>query len=127
MLIEIHCVELSGLIVNADRYSTSFQEARNPTSFYQDSSKRAIVFDSWLTSMTIAFTIVGRAPISTAQKLVQARAYAHGLTLAVLNISAAFEVNVAKKGSSRFQTVKVLGPSDPEHKRLIEKKVRREE
>ncbi|CAH0057036.1 unnamed protein product [Clonostachys solani] len=140
-----------GAIVNADRYSTSFQKAQNPMSFYQDSSKRAqeiarenetnyqrfmewgrenrysIVFASWLTSMAVAFAVVGRAPISTAQKLVQARVYAQGLTLAVLIISAAFEANDAKTGNSRFQTVKVLDPSDPEHKRLIEKKVHKEE
>ncbi|CAI6099437.1 hypothetical protein V2G26_004121 [Clonostachys chloroleuca] len=140
-----------GAIVNAERYSVSFQKAQNPMSFYEDSSKRAleiarenetnyqrfmewvgenrygIVFASWLTSMAVAFAIVGRAPISTAQKLVQARVYAQGLTLAVLIISAGFEANDAQKGNSRFQTVKVLDPSDPEHKRLIEKKIHKEE
>jgi hypothetical protein len=140
-----------GAIVNAERYSVAFQKAQDPMNFYQDSSKRAaelmrenestyarfmewgrqnrysVVFASWLASMAVAFAAVGRSPASTAQKLVQARVYAQGLTLAVLIVSAAFEVNDAKQGSSRFQTVKVLDPNDPEHKRMIEKKVHKEE
>ncbi|KEY65144.1 hypothetical protein S7711_04234 [Stachybotrys chartarum IBT 7711] len=140
-----------GAIVNAERYSVAFQKSQDPMNFYQDSTKRAqqiarenesnyqrfmewgrdnrysIVFASWLASMAVAFAIVGRAPISTAQKLVQARVYAQGLTLAVLIVSAAFEASDAKKGNSRFQTVKVLDPNDPEHKKLIEKRVHKEE
>ncbi|KFA60639.1 hypothetical protein S40285_08846 [Stachybotrys chlorohalonatus IBT 40285] len=140
-----------GAIVNAERYSVAFQKSQDPMNFYQDSSKRAqqiarendsnyqrfmewgrdnrysIVFASWLASMAVAFAIVGRAPISTAQKLVQARVYAQGLTLAVLIVSAAFEASDAKQGNSRFQTVKVLDPNDPEHKKLIEKRVHKEE
>jgi hypothetical protein len=140
-----------GAIVNAERYSVAFQKAQDPMNFYQDASKRAqqiarenesnyqrfmewgrenrysIVFASWLASMAVAFAIVGRAPISTAQKLVQARVYAQGLTLAVLIVSAAFEATDVKKGNSRFQTVKVLDPNDPEHKKLIEKRVHKEE
>ncbi|OAA61533.1 mitochondrial hypoxia responsive domain containing protein [Cordyceps fumosorosea ARSEF 2679] len=138
-------------IVNADRESTRFQRSQDPMFGYQDRSQRAaqiardnettyqrfmawgkenrysIVFTSWLASMALAMAIVGRAPISTAQKLVQARVYAQGLTLAVLIVSAAFEVNDAKEGRGRWETVMVLDPNDPEHKHLIEKRVHKEE
>jgi hypothetical protein len=140
-----------GSIVNAERWSMAFQKAQDPMNSYQDATKRAIemarqnesardrfvewgrenrysiVFASWIASMGIALGIVGRAPISTAQKLVQARVYAQALTLAVLIVSAAFEMNDAKKGSGRWQTVLVLDPNDPEHKKLIEQKVHKEE
>lgn len=140
-----------GSIVNAERYSMAFQKAQDPMNFYQDATQRAIelarqnettaqrfkewgrenrysiVFASWIASMGIALAIVGRAPISTAQKLVQARVYAQALTLAVLIVSAAFEMNDAKKGSGRWQTVMVLDPNDPEHKHLIEQKIHKEE
>ncbi|GJN70381.1 mitochondrial hypoxia responsive domain-containing protein [Purpureocillium lilacinum] len=140
-----------GAIVNADRDSTKFQRAQDPMSTYQDASQRAqqilrenesayqrfmswgrenrysIVFVSWLASMGLALAIVGRAPMSTSQKVVQARVYAQGLTLAVLIVSAAFEMNDAKRGSGRWETVMVLDPNDPEHKHLIEKKVHKEE
>lgn len=138
-------------IVNADRYSVKFQRDRDPMRGYQDSSARArelirenettyqrflswgrenrysIVCVSWLASMGIALALVGRAPMSTAQKLVQARVYAQGLTLAVLIVTAAFEVSDAKKGSGRWETVMVLDPNDPEHKHLIEKRIHKEE
>ena len=140
-----------GSIVNADRWSNSFQKARDPMRTYQDASQRAsqtlrenetlkqrfvefgrehrysIVFASWLAGMGVSLAIVGRAPLSTAQKLVQARVYAQGLTLAVLILSGIFEANDARKGSGRWETVMVLDPEDPEHKHLIEKRVHKEE
>ncbi|PHH60269.1 hypothetical protein CDD81_1897 [Ophiocordyceps australis] len=140
-----------GAIVNADRYSVKFQRAQHPESGYRDQSALAmdrvhkaegpwrrfldwgrenrypIVFASWLASMGVSMAIVGRAPISTAQKLVQARVYAQALTLAVLIITACFEMNDAKTGSGRWETVLVLDPNDPEHKHLIEKKIHKEE
>lgn len=140
-----------GAIVNADRYGTKFQRANDPMSTYQDATKRAhdiarenrstyesfmdwgrenrysIVFASWIASMGIALAIVGRAPMSTSQKVVQARVYAQGLTLAVLIVSAAFEMNDVKKGEGRWQTVLVVDPNDPEHKHMIEKKIHKEE
>jgi hypothetical protein len=140
-----------GAIVIAERYSVQFQRKKDPNYGYQDASQRAIqiardnetayqrfmawgkdnrysiVFASWLASMAVALAIVGRAPMSTSQKLVQARVYAQGLTLAVLVVSAAFEVNDAKKGSGRWETVMVLDPNDPEHKKLIEKRIHKEE
>ncbi|KJZ71478.1 hypothetical protein HIM_09117 [Hirsutella minnesotensis 3608] len=140
-----------GAIVNADRASVRFQRAQHPEADYRDSSQRAaqmirenesayrrflawgrdnrygIVFASWVASMGLALALVGRAPMSTAQKLVQARVYAQGLTLAVLVVSAAFEMSDAKQGSGRWETVMVLDPNDPEHKHLIEKKIHKEE
>ncbi|PHH82325.1 hypothetical protein CDD82_6361 [Ophiocordyceps australis] len=140
-----------GAIVNADRSSIKFQRAQNPESDYRDKSALAmerlrdaegpwrrfldwgrenrypIVFASWVASMGVSMAIVGRAPISTAQKLVQARVYAQALTLGVLIITAAFEMNDANKGSGRWETVMVLDPNDPEHKQLIEKKIHKEE
>jgi len=65
--------------------------------------------------------------MSTSQKVVQARVYAQGLTLAVLILSAAFEMNDAKKGSGRWETVLELDPNDPEHKHMIERKIHKEE
>ncbi|CAM1504347.1 Fc.00g019380.m01.CDS01 [Cosmosporella sp. VM-42] len=140
-----------GAIINADRWSMRFQKAQDPMNNYQDSAKRAqqivrenetaydrfmeygrehrysIVFVSWLASMGIALAIVGRSPMNTANKVVQARMYAQGLTLAVLIVSAMFEMNDAKKGNGRWETVMVLDPNDPEHKHLIEKKIHKEE
>lgn len=139
-----------GAIVNADRRSVRFHRAQHPESAYRDSAARAadllrgsesasqrflawgrdnrysIVFASWLASMGLALALVGRAPMSIAQKLVQARVYAQGLTLAVLIVSAAFEMSGANKGSGRWETVMVLDPDDLEHKHLIEKRIHKE-
>jgi hypothetical protein len=140
-----------GAIINADRWSMAFQKEQNPMNFYQDETQRvqqitrenqtayerfmeygkenrySIVFISWLASMGLAFALVSRSPMNTANKVVQARVYAQGLTLAVLIISAVFEMNDAKSGSGRWQTVMVLDPDDPEHKHLIEKRIHKEE
>ncbi|PKS08216.1 hypothetical protein jhhlp_005158 [Lomentospora prolificans] len=141
-----------GLIVNAERYSIAFQKAKDPMHGYKSKSARtieeamanrstyekfmtwgrenrySIVFSSWLASMGVALAIVNRSKyLTAAQKLVQARVYAQGLTVAVLVITAAFEMNDAKTGAGRWQTVLVVDPNDPEHKKLIEKKVHKEE
>lgn len=82
---------------------------------------------SWVASMGIALGLVGRSPyLSTAQKLVQARVYAQGLTLAVLIATAALEVGDVNKGRGRWETVKILDPDDPEHKHMIEKRIHHE-
>lgn len=87
-----------------------------------------IVFGSWVASMGAALGIVSRSHHLTGpQKLVQARVYAQGLTLAVLIATAAFETSDASKGEGRWETIKVLDPNDPEHKHLIEKKVHHEQ
>ncbi|KAI8719419.1 hypothetical protein NCS52_00722600 [Fusarium sp. LHS14.1] len=140
-----------GAIINADRWSMAFQKEQNPMNFYQGETQRvqqitrenqsayerfmeygkenrySIVFISWLASMGLAFALVSRSPMNTANKVVQARVYAQGLTLAVLIISAIFEMNDAKSGSGRWQTVMVIDPDDPEHKHLIEKRIHKEE
>ncbi|KAI1762343.1 hypothetical protein GGR53DRAFT_501960 [Hypoxylon sp. FL1150] len=141
-----------GAIVNAERYSNAFHRANNPMNFYVDEAQKtqdliraqetswqrftawgrenrySIVFASWVAAMGIALGIVGRNKyLSTSQKLVQARVYAQGLTLAVLVASAAFETADAKSGKGRWETVKVIDPNDPEHKHLIEKRIHREE
>lgn len=77
--------------------------------------------------MGAAMALVSRNKYLTgAQKLVQARVYAQGLTLAVLLATAALEIGDANKGKGRWETVMVLDPDDPEHKHLIEKKVHHE-
>ncbi|KAL6904722.1 hypothetical protein GGI43DRAFT_288517 [Trichoderma evansii] len=140
-----------GAIVQADRQGIKHQKAQDPRRQYRDNSQRAqeiirenetayerfmnygrehrysIVCASWLASLAVAFALVSRAPMSTPQKIVQARVYAQGLTLAVLIVSAAFEMNDAKSGKGRWETVMVLDPNDPEHKHLIEKRIHKEE
>ena len=138
-------------IISADKASRAFEQSRHPEEQYKDASQRerqeleagkstkdrvtdwarenryGIVGGSWVASMAIALGIVGRSPyLTTPQKLVQARVYAQGLTLAVLVATAAFELSDQKKGEGRWETVKVLDPNDPTHKHMIEKKIHHE-
>jgi hypothetical protein len=138
-------------IITADRASRSFEKTRHGESDYKDKTSQAmeearkneslmqkvkdwgrenrytIVTASWVASMGIALGLVGRNPyLSKQQKLVQARVYAQGLTLAVLVATAAFEIGDAKKGQGRWETVKIIDPNDPEHKHLIEKRIHHE-
>ena len=138
-------------IISADKASRNYETARDPQRRYRDRSKNdlqaakasestfqrlkdwgrenryPIVTASWVASMGIALGLVGRNPYLTgAQKLVQARVYAQGLTLAVLIATAAFEVGDANKGRGRWETVKILDPNDPEHKHMIEKRIHHE-
>jgi hypothetical protein len=64
--------------------------------------------------------------LSGSQKLVQARMYAQGATLAALMTSFGLEGADAAKGQGRWETIKVLDPNDPEHKHLIEKRIHHE-
>ncbi|KAL8387866.1 hypothetical protein RB595_009617 [Gaeumannomyces hyphopodioides] len=139
-------------ITMAERESIAFARAKDPMNFYKDEATRTlediraregrskrlmewgrenrytIVFASWLAAMGVALAIVNRNRyLSSAQKLVQARVYAQGLTLAVLIATAAFETADAKSGKGRWETVLVVDPNDPEHKHLIEKKIHKEE
>jgi hypothetical protein len=141
-----------GAIITAERYSVNFQRARDPMNRYLDESQRAaeavrqsetnpqkfmdwgrenrysIVFTSWIAAMGIALAIVNRNKfLSTSQKLVQARVYAQGLTLAVLIATAAFETADAKRGKGRWETVLVVDPNDPTHRHMIEKKIEKED
>ncbi|KAG0651968.1 respiratory supercomplex factor [Hyphodiscus hymeniophilus] len=138
-------------IVSADRSSRNYEWARDPQRQYRDKAsldldqikasestfqklkdwgkenRYPIVTASWVASMAIALGLVGRNPyLSGAQKLVQARVYAQGLTLAVLVATAAFEVGDASKGKGRWETVKYLDPNDPDHKKIIEKRIHHE-
>ena len=138
-------------IMMADRASRGFEFNRNKENFYKDRASRdmelarandtsfqkfmawgrenryPIVGVSWLASMGVALQLVRRNPYLTgAQKLVQARVYAQGLTLAVLIVTAMFEVGDASKGRGRWETIMVLDPNDPEHKKMIEKKIHHE-
>ncbi len=77
--------------------------------------------------MGTALGLVGRNPYLTGQqKLVQARVYAQGLTIAVVIASLAFETSDSARGKGRWETVKILDPNDPTHQRLIEKQVHHE-
>lgn len=77
--------------------------------------------------MGTALGLVGRNPYLTGQqKLVQARVYAQGLTIAVVIISLAFESSDSSRGKGRWETVKVLDPNDPTHSHMIEKKIHHE-
>ena len=116
----------------ADRASRAFEISRSPEERYQQQASREraalakqqpvsqrllawgrenrypIVGASWLLSMGLAFAIVGRSPyLTTSQKIVQARVYAQGLTLAVLIGTAAFEISDRDKDDDS---------NDPEHK-----------
>lgn len=142
-----------GAIVIAERYSINYQRSHDAMNNYLDETQRAleqarragksekqrvmdwgrenrysIVFASWIAAMGIALAMVGRNKyLSTSQKLVQARVYAQGLTLAVLIATAAFETADAKAGKGRWETVMVVDPDDPTHTHMIEKKVHKEE
>lgn len=137
-----------GGIVTADHYSHAYERKVNPidqefqarqrqeyeasiagktfTERALDFGRRErykIVGGSWLASMVGAFALVNRNPyLSGAQKLVQARVYAQFLTLGVLVATAAFEISDQRSGQGRYETVKILDPNDPEHKRYIEER-----
>ncbi|OJJ49847.1 hypothetical protein ASPZODRAFT_156882 [Penicilliopsis zonata CBS 506.65] len=69
--------------------------------------KYKIVSATWVASMIGSFVLVGRNPyLSGQQKIVQARVYAQGLTLAVLVASAAFEIHDQRKGRGILEAAK---------------------
>ena len=138
-------------IISADHFSRSYEKSKHPEEQFEDSAAKAraeqrsrqsnyerfmtfgkenrykIVGASWVASMAAALTIVGRSPyLITTQKLVQARVYAQGLTLAVLVATAIFEIGDRNKDEGRWETVKYVDPNDPEHKKVLEKKVHHE-
>ena len=139
-------------IVSADHYSRTYEASKHPDEGFKDETSRAraealsrrstyekmmdfgkeqrykIVGGSWVASMAIALGLVGRNPyLSTQQKLVQARVYAQGLTVAVLIATAIFEIGDRNKEEGRYETVKVVDPEDPTHKHIIEKRIHKEE
>lgn len=64
--------------------------------------------------------------MTTSQKLVQARMYAQAFTIATLLGSFGLEAKDAAGGKGRWETIKVLDPDDPLHKRLIDKRIHHE-
>ncbi|KAJ5491140.1 hypothetical protein N7539_002707 [Penicillium diatomitis] len=69
--------------------------------------KYKIVGATWVASMIGSFVLVGRNPyLSGQQKIVQARVYAQGLTLAVLCASAAFEISDQRRGKGILDSAK---------------------
>ncbi|MCJ1328897.1 hypothetical protein MMC10_005574 [Thelotrema lepadinum] len=142
---------LPAAITAADSSSRSFESTRNPQESYTDTSSRQaaealaakplseraldfartnrynIVGGSWVASMGIALAIVSRNKYLTgAQKLVQARVYAQGLTVAVLIATAAFEISDSKGEKGRWEKVQVVDPEDSSGKRMVEREVHRE-
>jgi cytochrome c-type biogenesis protein CcmH/NrfG len=138
-------------IIAADRASRKFEADRDPARQYLEQAtaerealrqsesvlqrakewgrenRYSIVTASWVASMGVAFGLVSRDKYLTgAQKLVQARVYAQGLTIAILLATALLEVGDASKGKGRWETVKIVDPNDPEHKHLIEKRIHHE-
>ncbi|KAL8848305.1 MAG: hypothetical protein Q9221_006659 [Calogaya cf. arnoldii] len=138
-------------IISADHFSRAYEKSQHPEEQFEDSAAKAraeersrqsayerfmtfgkenrykIVGVSWVGSMAAALTIVGRSPyLSTTQKLVQARVYAQGLTVAVLIATAIFEIGDRNKDEGRWETVRYKDPDDPEHKKMVEKKVHHE-
>jgi len=133
-------------IIEADRASRSFEAQRHAeVNEYRDETARLIalarenrtekekIFDwfrehrypivtaSWLASMGVSLGIVSRNKYLTkAQKLVQARVYAQGLTLLVLVLTAAFEVSDAKEGKGRWQIIRVRDENTGE---LVERRI----
>jgi Hypoxia induced protein conserved region len=82
-----------------------------------------IVGASWVASMIASFALVGRNPYLTGpQKLVQARVYAQGLTLAVLIASAAFELQDSKDDKGRYESVEYIDEKDhKKHTKQVER------
>ena len=70
-------------------------------------NRYSIVGASWVASMGAAFAMVSRSPMNTAQKLVQARVYAQGLTMAVVIASLALEGADMKAARSESKDGKV--------------------
>lgn len=69
--------------------------------------KYKIIGATWIASIVGSFVLVGRNPyLSGQQKIVQARVYAQGLTLAVMCASAAFEIHDQRKGQGLLDAAK---------------------
>lgn len=69
--------------------------------------KYKIIGATWIASIVGSFVLVGRNPyLSGQQKIVQARVYAQGLTLAVMCASAAFEIQDQRRGQGLLDTAK---------------------
>jgi len=102
---------------------TTLQRAKD----WATENRYPLLFGFWVASMAGSWHMVNRNPyLSGSQKLVQARMYAQGGTLAALLGSFAIEGADAAKGKGRWETIRVIDPNDPEHKHMIEKKIHHE-
>jgi hypothetical protein len=102
---------------------TVFQRSKD----WAQENRYPLLFGFWIASMAGSWSMVNRNRyLSGSQKLVQARMYAQGATLAALLTSFAIEGNDAAKGTGRWETIRVLDPNDPTHKNMIEKKIHHE-
>lgn len=135
-------------IIAADHASRGYQASRNPADqayASREEQKKAaelsgmtwtqralawgreerykIVGASWVASMVAAFALVGRNPYLTGQqKLVQARVYAQGLTLAVLIATAAFELQDSRQEKGRYETKEYVDEKDhKKHTKQVER------
>lgn len=92
--------------------------------------KYKIIGATWIASIVGSFVLVSRNPyLSGQQKIVQARVYAQGLTLAVMCASAAFEIHDQRKGQGLLDAAKKgreavketkNQPAEPHHQRRDE-------
>jgi hypothetical protein len=102
---------------------TAFERVKD----WATENRYPLLFGFWIASMAGSWHMVNRNPyLSGSQKLVQARMYAQGGTLAALLGSFAIEGADAAKGKGRWETIRVIDPNDPEHKHVIEKKIHHE-
>jgi hypothetical protein len=134
-------------IIYADRYSRNFEMSRHSDMEFRDTTTRkiaeaqanmttwekafklgrdyryTIVTSSWAASMVGSFWWVSRDKyLTTAQKLVQARVYAQGLTLLILVATAVFEVSDA-----RAKQEEAADPNHPIQKRIHHEKYQGED
>jgi len=118
-----HAHRVEQMMEEIDAAKPAWKRARD----WAAEHRYGIVGVSWVASMALALGLVRRNPHLTGkQKLVQSRVYAQGLTVAVLLASFLLEGSDVMKGTGRWETVKVLDPNDPEHKRMIEKRIHHE-
>lgn len=93
------------------REETSQMSMRDRVFGFMHREKYKVVGVTWIASMVGSFWMVGRNPyLSGQQKIVQARVYAQGLTLAVLVASAGFEVSDQKRGKGILDAAQKKGP-----------------
>ncbi|KAA8575639.1 hypothetical protein EYC84_004763 [Monilinia fructicola] len=122
-------------IICADRASRSYEWNRDPQRKYKD--KSTLLLEQERANETTGPACQGMGEGKQIfqlllprgwllKKLVQARVYAQGLTLAVLVASAAFEMGDAKTGTGRWEPLQFWIQMIQKHKHLIQKKIHHE-
>lgn len=124
-------VSVFSLIIGADRYSRNYeqslwskyeetmvtqsQEALSPTQRFLKTFNKYrwhFIGGSWVTGMVGSMVLVNRNKyLSTSQKLVQARMYAQGITLAIILLSAGIAAQDAT--DTEGEDVVMQDPTDP--------------